>query len=117
MYICTMYSKELVKGTLNVIVLNLLAENGRMYGYEIFSRVKEVTDEKILLKDGSLYPALQKLTKLGLLTVEEEIVGGRKRKYYKLTGEGRVRNHEYLAEIKDFFQTMNKILSPNTSNA
>jgi PadR family transcriptional regulator PadR len=105
MYICTMYSKELVKGTLNVIVLNLLAENGRMYGYEIFSRVKEVTDEKILLKDGSLYPALQKLTKLGLLTVEEEI------------GEGRVRNHEYLAEIKDFFQTMNKILSPNTSNA
>ncbi len=117
MYICSMYSKELVKGTLNVIVLNLLSQNGRMYGYEIFSRVKELTNEKILLKDGSLYPALQKLTKLGLLTVEEEIVGGRKRKYYNLTEEGTVRNQEYLIEIKDFFQTMSIVLSPKTIKA
>ena len=69
-----MYSKELVKGTLNAIILNLIEENGRMYGYEIFSQVKEMTEGKVLLKDGSLYPALQKLTKSGVLSISEEMV-------------------------------------------
>jgi len=117
MYIRMMYSKELVKGTLNAIVLNLLSENGRMYGYEIFSRVKQMTDKKILLKDGSLYPALKKLTALGFLTTEEETVSGRKRKYYKITEEGSLRKSEYLLEIKDFFKTMDKVLSPKTSES
>ena len=45
---------------------------GRMYGYEISQRVKELSDGKILLKDGSLYPALQKMNKDGLVTYEEE---------------------------------------------
>ena len=58
MYICSMYSKELLKGTIGVMVLKLLEENHKMYGYEISQKVKELTDGKILLKDGSLYPAL-----------------------------------------------------------
>ncbi len=80
MYIYSMYSKELLKGTLSAIILNLLAENEKMYGYEIFQRVKKLTDEKILLKDGSLYPALQKMTKDGLLSYKEEYIGKRVRK-------------------------------------
>ena len=40
------------------MVLKLLEENHKMYGYEISQKVKELTDGKILLKDGSLYPAL-----------------------------------------------------------
>ena len=112
MYICSMYSKELLKGTLSVIILNLLAENGRMYGYEIFQRVKELSDEKILLKDGSLYPALQKLSKDGLLSYEEEYVGKRVRKYYYLTPKGRQEKVVYLEELKDFMMTLNKIIFP-----
>ena len=106
-----MYSKELIKGTLETIVLNLLAKNNRMYGYEIFSTVKNLTDEKILLKDGSLYPTLKKLTKKGLLTTEEEIVSGRKRKYYKLTESGIKRKKECQSEMQDFFNTMNSLLT------
>jgi DNA-binding PadR family transcriptional regulator len=45
-----MYSKELLKGTLSTILLTLLDEKGRMYGYEITQAVKERTDGKILLK-------------------------------------------------------------------
>ncbi|UII34186.1 PadR family transcriptional regulator [Fulvivirga ulvae] len=107
-----MYSKELLKGTLSVIILNLLAENGRMYGYEIFQRVKELSDEKILLKDGSLYPALQKLSKDGLLSYEEEYVGKRVRKYYYLTQKGKQEKVVYLEELKDFMMTLNKIIFP-----
>lgn len=110
MYICSMYSKELLKGTLSAIILNLLAENGRMYGYEIFQRVKELSKDKILLKDGSLYPALQKMHKDGLLCYEEEYVGKRVRKYYFLTPEGKKKKVEYLAELKDFIATLNDIV-------
>ncbi|MGB3466977.1 MAG: PadR family transcriptional regulator [Cyclobacteriaceae bacterium] len=107
-----MYSKELLKGTLTTIILNLLAEHGRMYGYEIFQMVKERSTGKILLKDGSLYPALQKLHKEGLLTYEEEYIGKRVRKYYVLTSRGKSEKAAYLQELKDFMATLNKILPP-----
>ncbi len=105
-----MHSKELLKGTLTVIILNLLSENKRMYGYEISQTVKEQSDEKVLLKDGSLYPALQKLTKDGLLTFEEEYIGKRVRKYYSLTPKGNAETVIYLKELKDFIATLNKLV-------
>ena len=107
-----MYSKELLKGTLSAILLKLLAENGRMYGYEISQKVKELTDGKIMLKDGSLYPALQKMTADGLLTFEEEFIGKRVRKYYLLTTKGKDEAKVYIEELKNFMITLNKIVFP-----
>ena len=110
MYLCSMYSKELLKGTLSAIILNLLAKNEKMYGYEIFQRVKELSDGKILLKDGSLYPALQKMTKEGLLSYQEEFIGKRVRKYYFLTTKGKSEKVRYLEELRDFLATLNKLV-------
>ena len=110
MYYCSMYSKELLKGTLSTIVLATLAEHGRMYGYEIFQKVKELSNDKILLKDGSLYPALQKMTKDGLLGFEEEYIGKRVRKYYYLTSKGKVEKKAYLEELQDFIATLNTLV-------
>ena len=107
-----MYSKELLKGTLSTIILNLLAENGRMYGYEIFLRVKELSEGKILIKDGSLYPALQRLSKDGLVKYEEEYIGKRVRKYYLLTGKGKKEKVVQLQELNDFILTLNKLIVP-----
>jgi PadR family transcriptional regulator, regulatory protein PadR len=112
MYLYSMYSKELLKGTLSAILLKLLSENERMYGYEISQRVKELTDGKIILKDGSLYPALQKMTADGLLSFKEEMVGGRVRKYYFLTKKGQKEKVVYLEELKDFMLTLNNIVFP-----
>lgn len=109
-YFCSMYSRELLKGTLTAIILNLLAENGKMYGYEIFQRVKEQSDGKILLKDGSLYPALQKMTKDGLLSFQEEAIGKRVRKYYFLTTEGESEKTRRIEELKDFLATLQKLV-------
>ena len=110
-----MNSKELLKGTLSAIILKLLSENERMYGYEISQRVKELSDGKVLLKDGSLYPALQKMTKDGLLSFKEESVGGRVRKYYYLTRIGQKKKAAYLEELKNFIATMNKIVFPGAA--
>jgi PadR family transcriptional regulator, regulatory protein PadR len=111
MYLCTMYSKELLKGTLSAIVLKLLNENGKMYGYQITQRVKQLSGDKILLKEGSLYPALHKLKDDGLISVETENIGKRVRHYYTLTSEGIKVQFEKEAELKDFIKTINIILT------
>jgi PadR family transcriptional regulator, regulatory protein PadR len=115
MYIRSMYSRELLKGTLSAIILQLLSEQDRMYGYEMSLKVKELSSGKILLKDGSLYPALQKMTSDGLLSFKEEEVGGRVRKYYYLTKQGHKRKTAYVEELRDFMDTINKIVFPKVS--
>jgi len=117
MYIRSMYSKELLKGTISAIILKLLSEQEKMYGYEISMKVKELSQGKILLKDGSLYPALQKMTSDGLLSFKEEIVGGRVRKYYYITQHGQKETMAYVAELKDFISTMNRIVFPEHKTA
>jgi len=61
------YSPELIKGTLKTILLKLLADNGRMYGYEITQRVRELTDERIKITEGALYPTLHALEASGMM--------------------------------------------------
>lgn len=107
-----MYSKELLKGTISAIILKLLSQQEKMYGYEISMKVKELSQGKILLKDGSLYPALQKMTSDGLLFFKEETVGGRVRKYYYITKQGRKEKAIYVEELKDFISTLNRIVFP-----
>ena len=107
-----MYSKELLKGTLSAIILKLLSEQEKMYGYEMSQQVKQLSGGKILLKDGSLYPALQKMTNDGLLSFKEETVGGRVRKYYYITKKGLKEKSVYVEELKDFIATLNKIVFP-----
>lgn len=106
-----MYTSELIKGTLKTIVLNLLKENNKMYGYEITQRVKELTTGKILITEGALYPTLHALEKNGELETEEEYMGKRVRKYYKLTEQGRVTAKEKVNELADFMNTMKFLLN------
>jgi DNA-binding PadR family transcriptional regulator len=105
-----MYSKELLKGTLGVIILKLLEENGKMYGYEICQKVKAISDGKILIKDGSLYPTLHKLLQDGILTTEAVNIGKRVRKYYALTSKGMGEKKIVVKELADFMETLNKIV-------
>jgi len=114
MYICLMYSSELIKGTLKTIVLNLLKEKGRMYGYEIAHTVKELTEGKIELTEGALYPTLHALEKNGELETEKEYIGKRIRKYYSLTQQGKMTANERVNEFSDFIKTMSYLLDLET---
>lgn len=109
-----MYSKELLKGTLKPIILRLLEAHGRMYGYEIVQKVKMLTQEKILLKEGSLYPTLHSLTKDGLLETEAVMIGKRTRKYYRLSETGKAQAPVMMKEVKDFMATIQLILNVET---
>jgi PadR family transcriptional regulator, regulatory protein PadR len=113
MYFCGMYSKELLKGTLQTIILKLLSENDKMYGYEITQKVKELSEGKIAITEGALYPTLHKLEAEGVLITETVNIGKRVRKYYALTSQGNATAKGKINEFADFIHTMQAILSPN----
>ncbi|MES2387085.1 MAG: PadR family transcriptional regulator [Bacteroidota bacterium] len=105
-------SPELLKGTLTPLILKLLLDRGRMYGYEITQQVKLISRERILLKEGTLYPALYKLLADGLITAEEETAGGRARRYYSLTQAGYTRASEQINLVNDFLDIMREMFTP-----
>jgi len=115
MYICHMYSSELIKGTLKTIVLNLLKDNKKMYGYEISQKVKSMTNDKIQITEGALYPTLHALEKQGDVTTEKVYIGKRVRKYYILTDQGINTMTERVNELADFMKTMKFLLDLDTA--
>lgn len=111
------YSSELVKGTLRTIILKLLADSQKMYGYEITQKVKDLSCEKILITEGALYPALHALEAEGLIKSETEFIGKRVRKYYRLSSSGKAAGKEKVLEFADFMRTMKLILDIKTKTA
>lgn len=109
------YSSELIKGTLKTIVLKLLKDNKRMYGYEITQKVKELTGDRIQITEGALYPTLHALVKEGLVTTEAEYIGKRVRKYYSLSTDGKTRVEEKVSEFAEFMNTMKFLLDIKTA--
>jgi DNA-binding PadR family transcriptional regulator len=110
-----MKNSQLYKGSLNTIIMRLLEEQGRMYGYEITQRVKEITKGELNITEGALYPALHKLEADGLLDVEVEKVDNRLRKYYKLTEKGTTETVNRLSELEEFIKNMQTIVNPKLS--
>ncbi|NOT75236.1 MAG: PadR family transcriptional regulator [Cyclobacteriaceae bacterium] len=105
-----MHSPELLKGTLQTIVLKVLKDHGKMYGYEITQRVKELSESKLHLTEGALYPTLHKLESEGLLKTEVVMMGKRVRKYYTLTPSGRTIAKDRVADFVSFIKTMSEVL-------
>ena len=81
-----------------------------MYGYEITQRVGELSDGRILLTEGALYPTLHKLEAEGLLKTEVVNIGKRVRKYYILTPDGKAIAKDRVNEFIDFIRTMSSVL-------
>ncbi|WP_159802042.1 PadR family transcriptional regulator [Flavobacterium sp. MK4S-17] len=104
-----MYNKELTKGTLQPIILKLLSDSDKMYGYEITQKVKELTKGKIDISEGALYPILHKMEAENILETEKVYIGKRVRKYYKVTGQGKKAAQKVTEELQDFIETLSII--------
>ena len=81
-------SEQLVKGTIEPIILALVAERP-MYGYELIKLVNKRTDNALQWREGTVYPWLHRLEGDGLIRSDwqgEE--GTRRRKYYRITRRG-----------------------------
>src|SRR6201985_1900068 len=80
---------DLVQGTLDLLVLKILALQP-LHGWAISQRLKQVSGEVLQVSDGSLYPALHKLEQEGWITSEwKPSENNRRAKFYSLTRLGR----------------------------
>ena len=79
--------RALVSGSMAMLVMKLLSEKD-MYGYEMIDTLRQKSQNVFELKAGTLYPLLHSLEEKGLLTVYEQDVAGKTRKYYSLTRQG-----------------------------
>jgi len=105
---------KLYKGTLSNVILKLLSENDRMYGYQLSKEIKLQTDNNFNIAEGALYTALHKLELEGILDTEHELVDGRNRKYYKLTKEGESEALIKIQELQLFINSLTSFIQPKT---
>ena len=111
MHIYLMYKNDWIKGSLRTILLKLLNEHPRLYGYEITQMVQLRSDNSIQITEGALYPSLHKLESQGYLLSEKVLIGKRVRKYYSLTSIGQKEAQENIEEYFSFVRTMLVLLS------
>ncbi|MFT4294135.1 MAG: PadR family transcriptional regulator [Micropruina sp.] len=78
---------DALKGHLDYLILSVLADNP-MHGYAVIEELRRRSDEVIDVPEGTLYPALHRLEKAGLITASWSEVKGRRRKSYRLTQGG-----------------------------
>ena len=107
-----MQKNNLYKGSLSTIILSLLKEQGKMYGYQITREVEQITNGKLVVTEGALYPTLHKLEAKGLLSVEMTKVNNRVRKYYFITEKGKKETVTLLNDMKSFMENMEVLLNP-----
>lgn len=82
---------ELVQGTLDMLILRTL-QIGPAHGHQIAKHLQRTTDDVLQVEHGSLYPALHRLEKKGLLAAKWELAAKdskRQLKFYRLTASGR----------------------------
>jgi PadR family transcriptional regulator PadR len=102
--------RELKRGSLELIVLHLLAP-GEAYGYEIVAKLTAETNGALEITDGTLYPVLYRLERGGFVAVRWETPErGVPRKYYRLTDAGRDELERLKHEWTTFAKAMTKLL-------
>ena len=106
-----MKKNALYKGTLQNIILKLLASQVKMYGYQLTQRAKELTKGELEMTEGALYPILHKLESDGIIFSEIQNVNGRDRKYYLLTEKGKKQQKTKEAEMKSYIFNLNSIFN------
>jgi len=88
---------ELLQGTLDLLILKAISLSPQ-HGYGILVRIQQISRDKLQIQQGSLYPALSRLERQGLIASEwGESENNRKAKYYRLNTAGRRRLQEEIA--------------------
>jgi transcriptional regulator len=102
---------ELVRGTLDVLILKALAW-GPLHGYAITSLIHRQTDQALLVEEGTLYPALWRLEKKGFLEAEWGLSeNNRKAKFYRLSSDGRRHLRQETKTWEAYAAAVGKLLS------
>jgi PadR family transcriptional regulator PadR len=108
------YERELLKGNTDSLLLCLI-KNQPMYGYQIIKELGKRSKGYFQFKEGTLYPALHRLEKSGMLDGRwQRLPNGQERRYYYITPKGQKALDERLAIWQDFATAIALIIQPTT---
>jgi PadR family transcriptional regulator PadR len=83
-------AKNDLQGALDLLILKTLSQLGSMHGYGIVAHIRRVSDDVLMVEEGSLYPALHRMDQSGWVRASWAVTEyGRKAKYYALTQAGK----------------------------
>ncbi len=103
-------SPELLHGTLELLVLRLLEEEP-LHGYAIGRRIEDLTEDRLKVDEGSLYPALYRMERRGWVrSTWKTTENNRRAKFYRITRSGRRRLASQRAEWAGFQRAVQKVL-------
>lgn len=102
--------KNLITGSTTMLLLRLLSEKD-MYGYEMIERLRQRSQNVFELKAGTLYPLLHGLEENHCLESYEREAGGKVRKYYRITGEGRKVLSQKQKDWEAYARAVNNVLA------
>jgi PadR family transcriptional regulator PadR len=106
---------DLIKGSTGSLLLSLLEEQP-MYGYQIVKELEARSQGYFKFKEGTLYPALHRLEKAGLITGNWQMLpNGRQRRYYHITARGHARLAEEKTQWQDYLAAVKLILQTEPS--
>lgn len=100
---------EVLKGHLDALLLAVL-EAGPRHGYAVIDAVRTGSGGALDLPTGTVYPALHRLERAGLIASDWQTVGGRRRRAYHLTPSGRAALGEHRAVWEEFSRAVTAIL-------
>jgi len=101
---------DLLQGTLDMLILKAVSLGG-LHGYGVLLRLQQLTGGRLQIQQGSLYPALYRLERKGLITSEwGESDNRRKAKFYTLTALGRRQLNAETARWNDFSSVVAGVL-------
>ena|ERR1051326_4333364 len=104
--------RDLFRGALEMMILGSLLRQP-MHGYALAQHIKERSNELLQVEEGSLYPALQRLLKDGLLKAEWEISPSKRRvRTYRITAAGKKRLDREVSSFERMFEGIMRVLSP-----
>ena len=107
--------RDLMKGSTDSLLLYLISQQP-MYGYQIIKELERRSQGYFRFKEGTLYPALHRLERAGLILGKWQVLpSGRQRRYYYITGKGRYALVEKRNQWQDFLAAMNLVLQPTST--
>lgn len=109
---------DLLQGTLDLMVLRTLESMGAMHGYGIARRIEQLSNEQVLLNQGTIYPSLVRLQNRGWISAAWGVSdNNRKAKFYSITRAGKRQIKEELANWKRLSAVMGRVLAAGESGA
>jgi transcriptional regulator len=107
-----MGNTELIPGTLEALILRTVAAGPR-HGYGIAQAIRQTSGDVLIVEEGSLYPALQRLLRKGDLVAEwGQSENNRRARFYRLTAAGRQRLKQEVPELERLVEAVFRVLRP-----